>query len=93
MGGDHPIPVVLRALYTDDAFYMAAEWPDGTKSAFKKPYIIGYHRCQYIDRFAEPPGVLKQGMIRQDGTAYETLVQHVREANAQALNRFVEEWK
>ena len=58
------------------------------KDALEKPYIIGYHRCQYIDRFAEHPGVLKQGIIRQDGTSYKTLVRHIREANAEAIQRF-----
>jgi len=58
------------------------------RDAFTKPYIIGYQRCQYIDRFAAHPGVLKQGMLRQDGTPYKTLVQYVSKANAEAENWF-----
>ena len=40
--------------------------------AFKK-VILGYQRCQYIDRFADGAGMLKQGIV-QDGTAYKTLI-------------------
>ncbi len=39
VGGDQPHAVVLRALYTDDAFYMAAEWADDSLSALRKPYV------------------------------------------------------
>jgi len=60
------------------------------EDAFSKPYIIGFQRCQYIDRFAEHPGVLKQGMIREDGTPYRTLMKYVLEANEQALRVFKE---
>jgi hypothetical protein len=60
------------------------------KDAFTKPYIIGYHRCQYIDRCDAHSGVLKQGMIREDGTPYKTLMKYVLEANEQALRVFKE---
>lgn len=39
MGGDHPKPVVLRALHTDDTFYMIAQWDDTTKSDLRDPYV------------------------------------------------------
>ena len=58
------------------------------KDAFSKPYIIGYQRCQYVDRFEERSGVLKQGVIREDGTPYKTLTQHISKANAAARKRF-----
>ena len=57
--------------------------------AIAKPYIIGYHRCQYIDRFNPHPGVLKQGMLREDGTAYEVLQKAVIAANLQAQENFI----
>ena len=56
--------------------------------AFEKSYIIGYQRCQYIDRYADGAGMLKQGIVREDGTAYKTLTQALRQANLQALERF-----
>ncbi len=56
--------------------------------AVERPYILGYHRCQYIDRFAAHPGVLKQGLLRHDETPYETLVEYTREGNAEAIERF-----
>ncbi len=39
LGGDHPKPVVLRALHTDDTFYVLAKWADGTKSDMRDPYV------------------------------------------------------
>jgi len=60
------------------------------RDAFAKPYIIGYQRCQYIDRVTARLGVLKQGVIRQDGTPYKTLVQYIRKANVEAESRFRE---
>ena len=56
--------------------------------AVAKPYIIGYHRCQYIDRFNPHPGVLKQGLLREDGSAYEVLQKAVVAANLQAQENF-----
>ncbi|MFC1541560.1 hypothetical protein ACFL50_03810 [Candidatus Latescibacterota bacterium] len=58
------------------------------KDAFSKPYIIGYQRCQYVDRFAAYAGVLKQGLIREDGAPYKTLTQYITKANAAAIERF-----
>ena len=58
------------------------------KDAFEKPYILGYQRCQYIDRYAKGAGMLKQGVVREDGTAYKILTQAVRQANLEALERF-----
>ena len=65
---------------TDHARYLA--------DAFAKPYILGYHRCQYIDRFKPAQGVLKQGLLRHDGTPYESLVRSVTENNRAALQSF-----
>ncbi len=56
--------------------------------ASAKPYIIGYHRCQYIDRFNEHPGVLKQGILREDGSAYSQIQEAVIKANQAALAHF-----
>ena len=58
------------------------------KDAFEKPYILGYQRCQYIDRYVKGAGMLKQGVVREDGTAYKILTQAVRQANLEALERF-----
>ena len=60
------------------------------KAAFSKPYIIGYQRCQYIDRFEKELGVLKQGLIREDQTVYKNVVQHITEANKAVINQFQE---
>ncbi|MCK5173710.1 MAG: hypothetical protein KAR47_09985, partial [Planctomycetes bacterium] len=61
------------------------------RDAVKKPYIIGYHRCQYIDRFAKHPGVLKQGILRQDGSPYEVMSKYIADANTEAIQLFSKE--
>lgn len=44
------------------------------REAFECSFIIGYMRCQYIDRFAERRGAIKLGLLRDDGTPYTELV-------------------
>lgn len=39
MGGHNSKSVVLRALYTEDALYVLAQWPDVTRSDMRDPYI------------------------------------------------------
>ncbi|WP_206678531.1 hypothetical protein [Alienimonas chondri] len=56
--------------------------------ALAKPYILGYHRCQYIDRFQPHRGVLKQGLVRADGTPHGELVNLIAETNRAVLDRF-----
>ena len=60
------------------------------KAALSKPYVIGFQRCQYIDRFEERVGTLKQGVLKEDGTPYEKLVRHIAEANRDAVKRFAQ---
>jgi hypothetical protein len=50
-------------------------------AAFKKPYIIGYHRCQYIDRYDKNSGLLKQGLLREDETPYHQLTEQIKQTN------------
>ena len=51
----------------------------------QKPYIIGYHRCQYMDRFNEDIMQLKQGMVQENGSAYEPHASLVTEINKKAI--------
>jgi hypothetical protein len=60
-------------------------------SAFERPYLVGYHRCQYIDRFEPSLGVLKQGLLREDETPYEILVDQVRRTNLRIVGRIEDE--
>jgi hypothetical protein len=46
------------------------------RRAFAKPYIIGYRRCQYIDRYTTRRNGVKLGLLRDDGTIYELLAEH-----------------
>lgn len=53
--------------------------------AFGRPYLVGLHRCTYIDL---PKGeVLKQGLVRQDGRPYSRLVQRTAEIHRKLYER------
>ncbi|MEX0886256.1 MAG: discoidin domain-containing protein [Phycisphaeraceae bacterium] len=64
----------------------AAEvWARYLADAFDRPYMIGVHRCTYIDR---PRGEqLKQGFVRQDGTPYERTIQRYTEIHRELYRR------
>lgn len=49
--------------------------------AFSRTYVIGYMRCQYIDRFSSRRGASKLGLLRDDGTPYPLLVEATRRAS------------
>ena len=53
IGGDHPTQVVLRAVHTDDTFYLIAHWPDDTKSDMRDPYVWNDEKKEY-DRPSKP---------------------------------------
>jgi hypothetical protein len=53
LGGDHPKPVTLRALHTDDTIYILAEWPDATRSNMRDPYVWNAAAGKY-DRPSRP---------------------------------------
>lgn len=48
---------------------------------FSTPFLIGYNRCQYIDRYKGGQKILKQGLLQVDGKPYEELVDSVRKNN------------
>ena len=53
-------------------------------------YIIGYQRCQYADVFNEHRGnMLKQGILRLDGTPYPDLESGLKAMN----NAILSEWQ
>lgn len=57
------------------------------EAAFAAPYVVGYHRCQYINRFDSRVGLLKQGLLREDERPYAVLTEHVRRANLEVQRR------
>ncbi|EDM29598.1 hypothetical protein LNTAR_17648 [Lentisphaera araneosa HTCC2155] len=61
--------------------------------AMKLPFMIGYNRCQYIDRFKKNKGggTLKQGLIRDDGTPYEEMVNKLKGLNWQNHQYFLKQ--
>lgn len=46
-----------------------------------RPYILGYMRCQYIDRFSTRRNASKLGLLRDDGSPRKQLVAAMRRAN------------
>ena len=57
-------------------------------AAASKPYIIGYHRCQYMDRYDENLEMLKQGMVQQNGVPYEPHATLIKEVNKKVKDLF-----
>ncbi|GAB5561535.1 MAG: hypothetical protein SynsKO_31820 [Synoicihabitans sp.] len=49
------------------------------EDAFARPYVVGYMRCQYIDRFSVRRNASKLGLLRDDGTPYVELLRAHRE--------------
>lgn len=62
-------PYHLRA----DEAEAAAATEQFMREAFGCAYVIGYMRCQFIDRFADRRGAIKRGLLRDDGTPYAEL--------------------
>jgi hypothetical protein len=96
-----PILICDHAVSFPTARYPETGWPkcaneadaarayqEYLKEAFAQPYMLGYHRCHYMDRFSKSNGVLMQGLVREDSTPYPTLVAGVRRANRAILETF-----
>ena len=58
------------------------------RAVFDRPYIVGYHRCQYIDRTVSGRSLLKQGLLRSDESPYTILIEQVRRTNKEILAAF-----
>ena len=56
---------------------------------FSTPYLLGYNRCQYIDRYQHDQKLLKQGLLQVDGKPYEELVDSVQKNNWRIHERFL----
>ncbi|MEL7121500.1 MAG: hypothetical protein AAFO07_18780 [Bacteroidota bacterium] len=59
-------------------------------TGFETPYLIGYNKCQYIDRFKPVVGQLKQGLIQSNGKPYHDLVELVSQNNWMVHSKFQE---
>lgn len=47
IGGQNPKPVILRAMHTDDTFYVLAQWPDDTRHDLRDPYVWNAEKKDY----------------------------------------------
>jgi hypothetical protein len=68
----------------------ALAYKDYLRALFECPYIIGYHRCQYIDRPVPGASLLKQGLLHANETPYDTLIAQIRQTNREILSVFWE---
>ena len=56
-------------------------------------YLIGYHRCQYIDRYEPTNNLLKQGMVKENGETYEPHASIITWTNKKVKEIFKEKRK
>jgi hypothetical protein len=49
--------------------------------AFNRPYIVGYHRCHYIDNYLPKDGFVMQGLLREDLTPYAVMLKAIERTN------------
>ena len=74
---------------------MWGSWPSEDKAAdvyaqylddaFAQPYMVGVHRCEYMDLPRDK--VLKQGLVQQDGRPYVRTVQRYTEIHKKLYER------
>jgi hypothetical protein len=84
---EHP-RTIFEQMPDEDAAARATA--DFLQAAFAKPYMLGYLRCQYIDRPANYGRGLRQGILQNDGTPRDALVRVYRQGFAAALERLKE---
>jgi hypothetical protein len=63
---------------------------DFLQAAFANSYMLGYLRCQYIDRPANYGRGLRQGIVQSDGTPRNALVRVYREGFAAAIKNLAD---
>ena len=92
-----PIMICDHQISFPTALYPQSIWPfhqreteeeaatataDFLQSAFRDSYVIGYMRCQYIDRYSERRRASKLGLLQEDGTPHQHLIDATIRANA-----------
>jgi hypothetical protein len=66
----------------------ARAYADYLRDLFECPWVLGYHRCQYIDRVAPDGRTLKQGLLQKHGAPHPILVEQVARTNRAILAAF-----
>ncbi|MEL7121498.1 MAG: hypothetical protein AAFO07_18770 [Bacteroidota bacterium] len=59
------------------------------EKGFSTPYLLGYNKCQYIDRYLGKQKILKQGLLQANGKPYKELVDWVQKNNWTVHERFL----
>lgn len=68
---EHPMTIFEQAASEQEAAALSEEF---VRKAMARPYILGYLRCQYIDRPAAFGRGLRQGLVKADGEPRNTLL-------------------
>ncbi|MEM9480710.1 MAG: hypothetical protein AAGA58_13735 [Verrucomicrobiota bacterium] len=79
---DHPRTIFEQKPSKEEAIRATQDF---LQASFSKPYILGYLRCQYVDRPAGFGRGLRQGLVKTDGTTREKLVEVYRDEFRNAL--------
>ena len=82
---------IANSLYENGRFPEAAQAYEAyLVSAFAKPYILGYYKCQYRDAVLAS-GQLKQGLRTVDGELRENWARHLARIHKTLLATFAEQ--
>ena len=101
---DRPIMLCDHSISFPTAEYPSTMWYQAGRAAeagqliaqyqldaVQKPYIIGYHRCQYISRCtSDVCTTLKQGVLQVDATPYEDLARELTVGNKAVIDFLTE---
>ena len=59
------------------------------RQVIEVPYIMGYLKCQYKNRYDPLRTLLKQGILKEDGSSYEILEKQIAKTNARVIEQFL----
>lgn len=54
-------------------------------AAANRPYILGLCRCQYLSEYRADRGLLKQGLLDENGQPYAQILEMITQSNQKAL--------
>jgi len=78
-------PVTMGQAAKDPESYMDY-YERYVTTAFSQAYLIGFNKCQYQDQIVRG-GMLKQGLLKLDGTPYLETIPGITRANQKALSK------
>ncbi len=83
---EHPVTLWHQFETQERAGQALARYINATA---RTPYIVSYSHCQYLDTYDPNRGLLKQGLLNDQGEFHQPYCELISTANAEAL-KFVE---